>query len=109
MKKNFLLTLISLSLNAFAQEDNIPHKVEEAFFAKYPNELIDNWISNDGLYYLEFYLKREMYTAVFTAEGIWKETSEIISDTDIPEKLNEYLKKNYPDFNIIYSEKFSFK
>lgn len=105
MKKIFLMALISLSITVFAQEDNLPAKVEKAFSTQYPNAFIDNWISDERTYYLEFYVKGNMYTAVYTEDGVWKETSEIISDTDIPEKLKLFIKKNYSDLNIDYSEK----
>jgi hypothetical protein len=105
MKKIILMALISLSITVFAQDDNLPEKVENAFSVKYPNSYIDNWMSDEETYYLEFYVKGNLYTAVFTTDGVWKETSEIISDTEIPDRLKTFIDKNYPDLQIDYSEK----
>ena len=46
-----------------------------------------------------------MYSAVFKTDGTWLETAEMISDMDLPASLRDYIRKNYPQGSISYSEK----
>lgn len=105
MKKIFFLAFVFVFFTANAQDDQLPEKIEQAFMNKYVGSKIDNWTINKELFYIEFYIKGDMYTSVFNEEGQWKETSEVISDTDIPTPLKEFIKRNYPKGEISYSEK----
>jgi hypothetical protein len=79
--------------------------VQTAFSGRYPGMSVDSWTTSDSLYSLDFYKGGTMYTAVFKEDGAWLETSEIISDMDLPAPLQDYIKKNYPQGSISYSEK----
>ncbi|HAF29452.1 MAG TPA: hypothetical protein DCG75_10435 [Bacteroidales bacterium] len=105
MKKIVFLLLVSLSATIYAQDDNLPESITKAFSDKFPNLKIDNWTSNNEQFYIEFYLKGTFYTSVFDEKGQWIETSEIISDSDIPPQLKDYLNRNYSSGEIAYSEK----
>lgn len=105
MKKLFFLALISICLTVNAQDENLPENIVKAFSDKYPNLKIDNWTNDKDLFYLEFYLKGSFYTTAFNPEGQWVETSEIISDSDIPTLLKDYINRNYSGGEIAYSEK----
>ena len=104
MKRLIVIAFIGLYMTVFAQDD-IPVKVEEAFKTKFPNAKLDNWTVNNELYSLEYYLKSDYYTSVFDQDGLWKETSEIISDDEIPVSLKDYLKMKYSGGIIFYTEK----
>jgi hypothetical protein len=97
--------LLSICLSVASQADSLPENVKSVFNSKYPGLSIDDWSFSDNLYSIDFYKGGTMYTAVFKADGIWIETSEIISDMDLPAPLQDYVKKNYPNGSISYSEK----
>ena len=105
MKTFFIYLLLFVSIHSFAQETELPEIIESAFTTKYPNANLDDWKSENGTYFLNFYLKSEFYTSIFDKDGKWIETAEIISDFDLPLSLREYLKKNYPSEIITYCEK----
>lgn len=105
MKKLFFLALISICMTVNAQDENLPENILNAFSDKYPNQKIDNWTNDKDQFYLEFYMKGTFYTTSFNEEGLWIETSEIISDSDIPTLLKDYLYRNYSGGEIAYSEK----
>jgi hypothetical protein len=105
MKKILICALVCYSSIAFSQGDNLPDKVQLTFQTKYPNSKLDNWSNKDELFYFEYYLKNELYTSVFDVDGQWQETSAVISDFDIPVPLKDFCKKNYPEGEILYTEK----
>lgn len=105
MKTFLVFMLLAISIIAKTQESDLPEKIENSFKAKYPMAKVDNWIFEDNTYSFEFYLKSSMYTAVFNPDGSWQETSEVISDTDIPGLLKDYINKTYPAAKISYTEK----
>jgi hypothetical protein len=96
--------LLSICLSVASQAGNLPESVQTGFNGKYPGMVVDSWTASDGLYSLDFYKGGTMYTAVFKEDGAWLETSEIISDMDLPAPLKDYIKKNYPQGSISYSE-----
>jgi hypothetical protein len=99
------IVLLSICLSAASQAENLPEKVKSVFNSRYPGLAIDDWSCSDSLYSIDFYKGGTMYTAVYNSDGVWLETSEIISDMDLPAPLQDYIKKNYPNSSISYSEK----
>jgi len=98
-----LLTFSVLMLNA--QTDDLPQKVNDALYKKYPNARDVNWKTNNNIYEIEFYQSVDMFTTLFDKEGIWIETGVVIADSELPVNLQHELNKKYPDAAIIYSEK----
>ena len=105
MKKILILAFIFSCAYAFTQDEILPQTIESAFKNKYPTSKLDGWRYEEELYYIDFIAKSISYTSVFNEEGEWLETSESISDFDIPATLKDYIKHNYPQGNISYSEK----
>ncbi|MBN2349870.1 MAG: PepSY-like domain-containing protein [Bacteroidales bacterium] len=104
MKTLLIYFFLSMSFFVYSQDEILPDNIESAFMEKYPDTRIDNWKYENAIYYLEYYKRGSMYTAAFNDNGQWIETSETISDFDIPVLLSEYLKKNYPSGKILFTE-----
>lgn len=105
MKSIVLFFLLFASVIVYPQDETLPQAIGTAFKAKYPEARLDNWIVRDQLYYVDFTLKNGSYTSAFKEDGMWIETSEVISDYDIPAPLQNYISKNYPSGNISYCER----
>lgn len=104
MKHLWTLALVVQCITGFSQEGELPRAVESAFQAKYNDTRIGDWWMENQLYFIDFNLRGDSYTAVFDAQGIWKETAEIISELDIPEALKRYIRTNFPTGRICYCE-----
>lgn len=105
MKKIIVLALLFSCMFAYPQEEKLPQSVETAFKNKYPTSKLESWKVDNNLYYLDYSIKTNSYTSVFDKKGVWIETSEIISEFDIPTQLQDYVTDNYPDGRISYCEK----
>jgi len=105
MKNLIAFAFLFACVIAYTQDENLPQIVETAFKNKYPTSKLDSWRVDNDLYYLDFYIKTNSYTSVFDKKGGWVETSEIISDFDIPVILQDYITDTYPDGRISYCEK----
>ncbi len=104
--KKILFIILAIFFNTWAntQDDELPAKVNEAFNLKYPKAKNVYWDLEDNNYKIEFEIFPDTYTAFFSETGKWFETAKIISDPDIPEKAVTAINKEYPDFEIYYSE-----
>ncbi|MBN1182416.1 MAG: PepSY-like domain-containing protein [Bacteroidales bacterium] len=105
MKKLIIIAFIFSCASVYSQDEVLPQNVESAFKNKYPTSRLDGWRFEKELYYIDFITKSISYTSVFNEQGEWLETSEAISDFDIPQALKDYIKHNYPQGIISYSEK----
>ncbi len=106
MKKILLFLIFSVSLFAYGQNEQLPESILHSFNVKFPQvKSFDDWEFAGEVYSIDFYRAGTMYTARFNNEGVWIETGEIISDSDIPSGLQSYAKKNYPGLPICYCEK----
>lgn len=82
----------------------LPEKVVQSFREKYPASRQEGWWLENNLFHIDFSSKGHYYTALFDGEGEWKETAEIISEMDIPQVLQDYIRANFPSGNISYCE-----
>lgn len=105
MKKLIAFTLFFSCLFLFAQEKKLPAQIASALEIMYPEAELENWTVVGNLYYLDFYLISKSYTSIFNSRGIWIETSEIISELDIPSELENFIGENFEEGIISYCEK----
>ncbi len=98
-----ILTFSVLILNA--QTDDLPQKVKDALYSKYPKARDVIWKNNNNNYEIEFYQAGDMFTSLFDKEGNWIETGVVIADGELPFNLQQDLNKKYADAAIIFSEK----
>lgn len=100
----YILMLFAL-VRIYGQEAKLPQNIETNLKEKYPGAKIDDWWFEKELYSINFTFVQNSYTAVYDQNAEWQETSEIISDFDIPSNLGLYLKQNYPEGKISYCER----
>jgi len=104
MKKIFFLFLVLFCMTGYSQEKDLPQKVASAIQEKYAGARIEAWWFENEFYYIDFAIAGRSYTAAFDQDGVWKETAEIISEMDLPQSLNDFLKSSYPSGRISYCE-----
>jgi hypothetical protein len=104
--KRIIISLLMISvLMLNAQTDNLPQKVNDAFYGKYPKARDLIWKIDNNIYEIEFYQSGDMFTALFDKDGNWIETGVVIADGELPVNFKQELNKKYADAEIIYSEK----
>ena len=104
MKIILVFTLLFSCVFAYPQEDKLPQNIQTAFTNKYPKTKIDDWRLDGSLYYIDHSAKANSYTAVFDKNAAWLETSEVITDSDIPAQVKEFLKTYFPENEISFCE-----
>jgi hypothetical protein len=105
MKKILLFLLAGLLFApVFAQDDELPSKVNEAFKTKYPKAKSVYGFADNNNYKIEFEIAHDTYTAIYSENGNWIETSKVISDDEVPAKAVSALNKKYQGIEISYAE-----
>lgn len=87
---------------AFAQkvkEADVPANVKEAFIKKYPGAKAE-WEKEGSGYEAEFKLNKVETSAVFDANGIFKETEQEIKTSELPKSVTEYCTKNFVGYKL---------
>jgi len=104
--KRIIISLLMFSVIMLnAQTDDLPQKVNDAFYSKYPKARDVIWKTDSKIYEIEFYQSGDMFTALFDKDGNWIETGVVITDEELPVNFQQELNKKYPDAEIVYSEK----
>ena len=105
MKKLIVFAFLFSFMLVYPQGKELPQAVEAAFKSKNPGSKFSYYRVDNNLYYLEFNFKGHLYTSVFNKMGDWIETSEIISDIEIPKQLKDYINDRFIEAVILYCEK----
>lgn len=105
MKKLIALTLLFFCWPALAQQKKLPQQILSAFENKYPEAELDNWTFVGDLYYVDFQLISKSYKSIFDEKGVWIETSESISELDIPIELVDFIGDEFGESLISSCEK----
>ena len=104
MKKILAVIIIALMANfAVAQKMNakdVPAMVTSAFAKMYPAIKEPKWVKEDADYEAEFDLNKNETSATFDANGNLKEVEVEIEVSALPQKVRDYVLKNYPDKKI---------
>ena len=103
--KTLVITVATLFLlgNAQAQkikESEVPANVKEAFAKKYPGIKAEEW-EKEGLdFEAEFDMNKGEYSAVFDANGMFKEEEQEIKITDLPKGIAAFCEKEFAGYKI---------
>ena len=109
--KKLTLTTITLCLGftlAKAQEvkeADVPAKVKEAFAKKYASSKAKEWEKEGDAYEVEFNLNKVESSAIFSADGTFKELEQEIKLSELPKSVSDYCAKNYIGWKIEEAEK----
>jgi hypothetical protein len=100
--KNILLLAVCMLLSTsalFAIE--VPDVVETAFTKQFPHAKKVKWEKeNAAEYEASFLLDGKEYAAVYDAEGKWLETETEIPVSELPQAVQESLKKTHPNAKV---------
>ena len=96
MKKTFFSLLAALiCTSVFTQDEELPAKVGNVFKLKYPEAKSIYWYPTENCYKIEFEISQDTYTAIYSENGNWIETAKVISDSEVPDKAIQAVKKTY--------------
>ncbi len=85
------------------KEANVPTKVKQSFAAKYPNSKIDKWEKEGDAFEAVFNLNNIHSSAVFTANGTFKEIEQRIPATALPAAVITYCTTNFKNHKLTES------
>ena len=97
----FIITVLA-STALMAQP--VPEVVQKAFSEEYPQATEVEWEQEDGHYEAEFEVNGEPYRATYDEFGSRMLTAVIVNYDALPEKIQEFLDKYYPDMMVVKSE-----
>lgn len=106
----FLSLFALLSTVVYAnhiKENEVPMSVKEYITTNYPEATHIKWDfeKKKNCYEAEFDISGLKYELKITSEGVLISAEINISIETVPDNIQEYLKKNYPNFNIVEAEK----
>lgn len=98
-----ILIALLIGTTAYSQkvkEKNVPNVVKMAFSKAYPNADDIEWEKEGTNYEVEFETDEVEYSVLYDANGVLIETEIEIKNSQLPEKVKEYLKVNYANKKI---------
>jgi hypothetical protein len=104
MKKIILIAsglLIISGVNAQdLKESEVPEIIKQSFLKIYPNTKVDGWEKEGTNYEVEFHLNNAESSAIFDANGRFKELEQEIKITELPIAATEYCAKTYVGYKL---------
>lgn len=104
MKKEIAILALCLGFTATKaqelKEADVPANVKEAFAKKYAGSKAKEWEKENADYEVEFNLNKVESSAVFTAEGTFKELEQEIKLAELPKLASDYCTKNYGGWKL---------
>lgn len=86
-------------------EGQVPGAVKLAFDKKYPKEKHSKWkVDKNGNYETHFKKAGKEYRADFSPKGEWIETERSIKKKELPELIQQRIKEDFDDFEIVELE-----
>lgn len=82
------------------KEADVPANVKKGFSTKYPGSKVDQWEKEGADYEAEFHLNKVESSAVFTADGTFKELEQEIKTSELPKAVTDYCTKNYAGYKL---------
>lgn len=104
MKSILIMAASILTINcANAQKINeadVPANVKSGFSKKYPGAKVEKWEKEGADYEAEFHLNKVESSAVFDANGTFKELEQEIKSSELPKAATDYCKKTYAGYKL---------
>lgn len=82
------------------KEAEVPATVKQSFEKKYPGSKVEKWEKEGADYEAEFHLLKIESSAVFEANGTFKELEQEIKISELPKIASEYCTKNFADHKL---------
>src|SRR5574344_93801 len=80
--------------------DDVPGAILQSFAAEYPSAKPSDWTLNKDTYVATFKDEGSEGSAYFKNDGTWLKTTYSIPKSEIPSSIMDYVKKNYPNYEI---------
>ena len=80
-------------------ESKVPAGAKNGFAKAFPG-VKAKWEKEDGDFEAGFTKDGKKMSAVFAADGTWKETETAMVASALPQSIQQYVKKNYPDEKV---------
>ena len=101
MKKLFIVLLFLSVTSLYAQVENVPQNVRDAFSQKFPSVTGVSWfVEDDDEWVAEFENNSKEYSVNFHKAGDWKETVYAIKFSEIPSEIRATLRKELPGYRL---------
>ena len=82
------------------KETEVPATVKQGFEKKYPGAKVEKWEKEGADFEAEFHLNKVESSAVFEANGTFKELEQEIKTSELPKTATEYCTKNFKDHKL---------
>lgn len=82
------------------KEAEVPANVKDGFAKKYPGSKVDEWEKEGADYEAEFHLNKVESSAVFDANGTFKELEQEFKMSELPKAVIDYCTKNYFGYKL---------
>lgn len=93
-------TMLIVDVLAQGHAPLIPLKVKEEFKRKFPRAEKASWDKEKNTFEVNFILEAKKYSVNFDRDGHLTETEMEIAISDVPQKIQERMKQEYPDSKI---------
>ena len=87
------------------KEAEVPENIKKGFATKYPGSKVDQWEKEETNYEAEFHLNKVESSAVFSADGKFKELEQEIKTAQLPKGALDYCTKNYAGYKLVEASK----
>ncbi|UII28729.1 PepSY-like domain-containing protein [Fulvivirga maritima] len=105
MKNLLTMLLVLCTIWANAQSVKVPEKVQKTFKTKFSKAEDVSWDKDDAQHYVaNFYMDEAEQNVAFDANGTWLYTSQMIDESDLPEKIADKISNDFLDSSIIAAE-----
>jgi len=95
-----------ISANAqHVKEAQVPANVKDGFAKKYPGSKVKVWEKEGAEFEAEFDLNKVESSAVFIADGTFKELEQEIKSTELPKTAVDYCAKNFVGYKLTEAAK----
>lgn len=103
-----IVSCLALTSGIKAQDlksSEVPEIIKKSFEKKFPNTNVDSWEKEGADYEAEFHQNKVEASAIFDANGRFKELEEEIKITDLPKIASDYCAKTYVGYKLEEAEK----
>ena len=84
---------------------DVPANVKQGFAKKYPGAKAEKWEKEGADYEAEFHLNKVESSAVFTADGTFKELEQEIKTSELLKTATDYCTKTFAEYKLSEASK----
>ncbi len=104
-----LITTLFFTSIGQSQDLAVPMSVTRSFSEIFPDISDVSWkLEEDSKWVAQFSKAKDMYYALFSDDGTWKETKHVVKQKSVPKPVNSAVKRDYQKGKVVevnFSEK----